>query len=70
MYCEKESSELILDLRDLGWTYSALARALGVHRETTVRWASGRPPTYPKLIERALRELLHRRVPKKWVAQV
>lgn len=57
------------DLRDRGWTYSAIARAVDVHRETAVAWSRGRTPTYPRLIEAALRELLHRRVPKKWVAR-
>ena len=60
-----EVETLSLGLRELGWTYSAIADAVGVHRETAVAWARGRPPTYPRLIERALRDLLHRRVPKK-----
>ncbi|MBC8280137.1 MAG: helix-turn-helix transcriptional regulator [Chloroflexi bacterium] len=60
-----ESSELrslLAQLREKGWTWSAVAEEMHVHRNAIDRWARGeRVPQQEFLVVRFLRELAERK---------
>ena len=62
--------EVVAEIRELrvkGWTLSALADQMGVHRDTLTYWLSGkRTPAHPAAVLRALKELEQwTRIPKR-----
>ncbi len=61
--------EVLAQLRDKGWTWAAIARELGVHRETVSRWWAGTfYPDHPRVFVVVLEGLLRRRrIPKQKV---
>ena len=63
----EEVKNKIDQLREKGWTLSAIADELGVDRETAYGWiARGHKPSNGKLVNLALDGLLKRnRIPKK-----
>ena len=65
--CMDEITDRISELRGKGWSLSAIADELGVHRETAYGWvARGHDPANPKLVSMALDSLLQRkRIPKR-----
>lgn len=59
--------QVLADLQGRGWTLSAIADEVGVHRETVIRWRGGHHyPTNARPVVSALEGLLKRkRIPKK-----
>ena len=56
----------IAELIESGWTYSALADELDVHRTSIYDWESGKhSPAHAKIVLRFLETLLQRQPPKK-----
>lgn len=63
---KSETQELLQELRDKGWTWSAVAGALECHRNAVDRWYRGeRVPSNPGLVNKALKALAEKkRIPK------
>ncbi len=60
------TQDLLNELRESGWTWSAIAGELQVHRNAVDRWWRGeRVPKTPALVNEALKRLLDRKAPKR-----